>query len=241
MTILTLFHTLIAIHIAFGGVGLVSFWVPVVGKKGAKNHRLWGKVFWTTIMVAGCVALCLASLSLYDPLATHPHLTDRGAPFVRGIFGVMMFYLAILTLNLAWYGLETIKNKFHHDRNRKGLNLWLQPLLILASLACAIEGLLIGQYLMVGMSVIGFATAATNLAFMFNKTPQPKDYLKEHVKAIVGCGISVYTAFFAFGAVRVMPSMALHPGLWSIPLVVGLSIILYHHRKISLSRKSATA
>jgi hypothetical protein len=241
MTILTLFHILIAIHIAFGAVGLVSFWVPVVGKKGAKNHRLWGKVFWTTIMVAGSVAVCLSLLTLYDPIGTHPHLTKMGAIFVRGIFGIMMLYLAILTLNLAWYGLETIKNKANHDANRKGLNFILQPLLILAALGCAIEGVLIQQYLMVGMSMIGFATAGTNLFFMFTKAPAPKEYLKEHVKAIVGCGISVYTAFFAFGAVRIMPEMALHPGLWSIPLIVGLSIILYHHRKIGLTLKRRVA
>ena len=183
----------------------------------------------------------LSLLTLYDPLETHPHLVERGASFVRGIFGVMMLYLAILTLNLAWYGLETIKNKANHARNRMGLNLWLQPLLILAALGCALEGIMIQQYLMVGMSVIGFATAGTNLSFMFMKSPRPKDYVKEHVKAIVGCGISVYTAFFAFGAVRFMPEMALHPGLWSVPLVVGLAIILFHHRKIELSLKGRAA
>ena len=235
--ILTLFHTIIVIHIAFGAVGLISFWVPVIGKKGSRNHRKWGKVFWYCIMVAGSLAICLSLLTLSAPLATHPHLVDRGATFVRGIFGVMMLYLAILTLNLAWFGLETIKNKNDHARNRTGLNLWLQPTLILASLGCAIEGFLIQQYLMVGMSIIGFATAGTNLVFMFNHKPNPKAYLKEHVKAIVGCGISVYTAFFAFGAVRFMPEIALHPGLWSIPLIVGLSIILFYHRKIGLSLK----
>jgi hypothetical protein len=238
--ILTLFHTLVAIHIVFGAIGLISFWVPVLGKKGGKNHRKWGKVFWLTIMVAGSLAVCLSILTLYDPIGTHPHLVDLGAPFVRGIFGVMMLYLAILTLNLAWYGLETIKNKANHPRNRSGLNLALQPLLIAASLGCAIEGVVIKQYLMIGMSVIGFATAGTNLAFMYTKMPAPKYYLKEHVKAIVGCGISVYTAFFAFGAVRIMPDMALHPGLWSIPLIVGLAIILYHHRKIGLTGKVPT-
>lgn len=241
MTILTLFHILIATHIAFGAVGLVSFWVPVIGKKGAKNHRQWGKVFWTTIMVAGSVALGLATLTLIDPMATHPHLKDRDPAFVRGIFGVMMLYLAVLTLNLAWYGLETIKNKANHIANRSGLNLWLQPLLIVAATACAIEGVLIEQYLMVGMSIIGYATAGTNLVFMFTPHPAPKTYLKEHVKAIVGCGISVYTAFFAFGAVRIMPEMALNPTLWSIPLITGLAIILYHHRQISLSLKRAKA
>lgn len=233
---LTLFHTLVAIHIAFGAVGLVSFWVPVLGKKGNRTHRLWGKIFARSILGAGCVALLLSICTLIDPLGTHPHLKD--AVFVRGIFGIMMFYLAILTINLAWYGLETIKNKAHHAANRRGLNIALQPILIAAAFACAIEGILIGQYLMVGMSIVGFATAGTNLFFMLNPAPGPKVYLMEHVKAIVGAGISVYTAFSAFGAVRLMPSMALHPGLWAIPLVTGLAIILYHHRLIRLSLRN---
>lgn len=239
---LTLFHTLVAIHIVFGAVGLVSFWIPVLGKKGNRNHRLWGKVFARSILAAGCVALLLSICTLIDPLGTHPHLKDP--VFVRGIFGIMMLYLSILTINLAWYGLETIKNKANHIANRRGLNLALQPILIAASLACALEGVLIGQYLMVGMSIIGFATAGTNLFFMLNPAPGAKVYLMEHVKAIVGAGISVYTAFFAFGAVRLMPSMALNPGLWAIPLVTGLAIILYHHRQIRLSlraRASQTA
>jgi hypothetical protein len=50
---------------------------------------------------------------------------------------------------------------------------------------------------------------------------------------LVGTGISVYTAFFAFGAVRTFPQLALHPVLWAIPLTVGLVIILYHHRRLS--------
>ena len=29
-----------------------------------------------------------------------------------------------------------------------------------------------------------------------------------------------------------MPEIALHPGLWAIPLAVGLSLILYHYWKI---------
>jgi len=44
----------------------------------------------------------------------------------------------------------------------------------------------------------------------------------------VGAGISVYTAFMAFGAVRLAPQLALNPIYWSIPLSIGLSIILYH-------------
>jgi hypothetical protein len=84
--------------------------------------------------------------------------------------------------------------------------------------------------MMIGISVIGFATVATNLYFLYKPMRQPYDAINEHIKALVGAGISVYTAFFAFGAVRLMPQLALNPLFWSIPLIIGLGLILYHRR-----------
>jgi hypothetical protein len=34
--------------------------------------------------------------------------------------------------------------------------------------------------------------------------------------------------------VRYVPELALNPGFWAIPLVIGLAIILYHWRRLSL-------
>ncbi|WP_298128038.1 hypothetical protein [Brevundimonas sp.] len=228
-----LFKALIAVHIVFGVVGLVSFWVPVFSRKGSPVHRRWGRIFALSILMAGGIAILLALCTLYNPLGTHPHLDD--AEFVRGIFGVLMLHLGVLTVNLAWYGREVLKNKSDPARNRRGINLYLQLLLALAAVACVIEGFRIGQPLIVAASVIGFATVATNLMHMLNPAPPPKAWLREHVKGIVGAGISVYTAFIAFGAVRLMPEIALHPGLWAIPLAVGLGLILYHYWKIGQS------
>ena len=56
--------------------------------------------------------------------------------------------------------------------------------------------------MMMGISMVGFATVATNLWFIYKPSPLPTDRIKEHIKCLVGAGISVYTAFFAFGAVR---------------------------------------
>ena len=231
-----LFKSLIAVHILFGAAGLVSFWIPVFSRKGSPAHRLWGRIFARCILVAGGVAILLSLCTLYAPLVTHPHLEDP--VFVRGIFGVLMFHLGVLTVNLAWYGREVLKNKANPAANRRGLTLHLQVLLALTSVGCVAEGLAIGQPLIMAASVIGFATVMTNLMHMLNPVPSPKAWLREHVKGIVGAGISVYTAFFAFGAVRFMPEIALHPGLWAIPLSVGLGLILYHYWKIGQTGSS---
>jgi hypothetical protein len=97
---------------------------------------------------------------------------------------------------------------------------------------CAFQGWLIDQPLMMGISAVGIASGATNLYFSAKAEPGRSDYLKEHVKALVGAGISVYTAFLAFGAVRLMPHNAFSPTLWAIPLATGIALIVYHQFQI---------
>jgi uncharacterized membrane protein len=227
------FDGFVILHILAGSVGLVSFWIPVIARKGSTLHRQWGRLFTRTMLVTGFAALGISGCTLYDPLATHPHLTD--AAWTRGIFGWMMLGLAVLTLNLAWYGRSVLEHRDAHRGNLEWRNLALQILLAIAAINCAIQAWRIGQPVMLGMTAIGVATVITNLRFMLKAQPARLEWLKEHIKALVGAGISVYTAFFAFGAVRTVPTLALHPGLWSIPLVVGLALIIHHQRRVGRS------
>lgn len=243
-----LFESLVAVHIVTGTVGLLSFWVPIVARKGGNAHRRFGKVFVGTMLVTGSVAACIALTTLSDPAGTHPQLRDhpqfRDPELIRGIFGWMMLYLATLTVNLAWQGWLSIVHRHDHRRNRAWHNLLSQAVLTLAAAACTVQGWLIGQPLMVGISIVGYATVITNLWFIYTPEPRPVERIREHIKALVGAGISVYTAFFAFGAVRLMPELALAPVLWAVPLVVGLTLIIYHRRAVSRryrARRAAAA
>lgn len=226
---LMLFHSLVVAHILTGTTGAIAFWVPVLGRKGGVNHRRWGRIFTYAMLATGSFAVAMSLLTLADPLGTHPHLAaDYEASFLRGMFGWMMLHTGILTINLAWYGWLCITNKQRHAANRTKLNLGLQYAVIAAALVCAVQGWIIGQPLMIGIAVVGVATGLTNLWFLHKPRVAREDWLKEHIKALVGAGISVYTAFMAFGSVRVFPELALHPAMWSIPLIVGLAIIIWH-------------
>ena len=145
----------------------------------------------------------------------------------------MMLYLATLTINLAWQGWLSMRNGRDHLRNRAWHNLLSQVLLTIVSTNCFVRGVLASEPMMMGISMVGFATVATNLWFLYKPHPLPTDRIKEHIKCLVGAGISVYTAFFAFGAVRFIPELALQPGLWAVPLVVGLTLIIYHQRVVT--------
>ena len=235
---LLVFRGLIAAHILAGSIGAVSFWVPVIGRKGGVYHKRFGRVFTVSLLVTGSLAVALSAFTLSDPAVTHPRLVGQfGVPFIRGIFGWMMLHVGLLTINLTWYGWLCIRNRGAYAANRTKLNVGLQYAVIAAALNCAWQGWRIDQPLMMAISVVGVATGGTNLAFLYARRHQPMDWLKEHIKAIVGAGISVYTAFMAFGSVRVFPAMALHPAMWSVPLVVGLAILLYHRRQVDLRRR----
>jgi hypothetical protein len=236
-TILQVFDGFVILHIVVGSLGLVAFWIPILARKGSALHRQWGRVFTWSMLITGGAAIGISTATLIDPAATHPHLPD--APWVGGIFGWMMQGLAILTINLAWYGHSCLVNRRDHRRNLEWRNAGLQAALLLASLHCAWQAMRIGQPLMLGMPAIGIATVASNLWFMLRREPGQLDWLKEHIKALVGAGISVYTAFFAFGAVRTLPALALHPGLWAIPLAVGLALIIYHRLQVDRGRVHA--
>jgi uncharacterized membrane protein YidH (DUF202 family) len=231
---LTLFHTLVALHILGGATAALAFWVPVAGRKGGARHRFWGRVFVLAMLGTGTLAVLMSGLTLSAPLVTHPHLAGRfDAPFIRGIFGWMMLSMGILTINLAWYGWQCVRRKADRASQRTPLNLGLQAAVIAGALNCALQGWLIGQWLMVGISVIGVATGVTNLWFLYRPHPARFDWLNEHIKGLVGAGISVYTAFLAFGSVRLLPSLALNPLMWCIPLSIGLGLILWHQRQVA--------
>ncbi len=229
-----IFLALVTVHIVTGSVGLITIWIPVVGRKGGRNHRRFGQLFINALLATGLTALAIATTTLFDPVATHPHLSNHdvfGDPqMISVIFGWMMLYLATLTVNLAWHGRLALMHRTNHAATGTPVNFALQVLLTVAAGNCLLQGYWSDQIMVMAMSLVGFATVATNLWFIFKPQPRRHDYIKEHIKSLVGAGISVYTAFFAFGAVRLMPELALTPGLWAVPLVTGLILIIYHQQ-----------
>jgi hypothetical protein len=225
------FHAFVTAHIFTGAAGALAFWVPIAARKGAAVHRWAGRVFTVCLLVTGVIAVCMSVCTLLDPVTTHPHVHESAA-LISGIFGWMMLYLGVLTINLTWYGWLCILQRRSRAAMRGPVNLALQGLLLAAAANCLWQGAQIGQVLMIGISMVGFATVATNLWYLYKPSPGPIDWQLEHIKALVGAGISVYTAFFAFGAVRLMPELALNPAFWSIPLVTGLILIVYHQQRL---------
>lgn len=229
------FNSLVALHIVSGTIGLITMWVPIVGRKGGETHKRWGRIFAHALLVTGILAIGISLVTLRYPLETHPFSDD--AAMVRGMFGWMMLYLATLTIMLSRYGMWCIQNRRNHKANRHALNLFLQAATFISAANCAWQGYLINQPLMIGISIIGLLASVLNTRFIFQKHPPLNEWLIQHTRGLVGAGISVYTAFFAFGAVNLMPQLAFNPVLWSTPCTLGIGLLLYHQFKVFMQRR----
>ncbi|MFM2421609.1 MAG: hypothetical protein RL291_139 [Pseudomonadota bacterium] len=226
----TLFHAFLVCHIVTGTVALISFWVPVVGLKGAQAHRKWGRVFVMSLLATGASGLGMSICSIVAPFETHPHIKDYHV--IVGLLGWMMVYLATLTITLAWNGYVTARNRLQHIKNRTFLNIGLNIATLVTATITVAYGIAIREPLMMGISLIGFAAGITNLIFIFKDQPSRTAYVEQHLKTSVGAGSAVYTAFISVGLVRWVPHEAFNPLIWGMPVVVGVAMMLFHIRRI---------
>lgn len=229
-----LFDTLIVAHIVTGTIGLVSLWGPVVTRKGSRLHRLWGQAFLASMLLTGAFAVGMSLCSLSAPLATHPFSKD--AAWIRGMFGWMMLHLGWLTIALAWHSYTTVRNKRDHQGNKRPLNYALQILMGVSGLYCVVRGIQLDQIIMVGVAIPGIVASALNLNYLHQRAPIADEWLVQHFRAGIGAGISVYTAFLAFGAVQWFPALAFNAVLWAVPTVLGVTYMIHHQWKVFKQR-----
>jgi hypothetical protein len=227
--IVDVFHGLVLCHIVSGAVGLISFWGPVLTRKGSPAHRRSGFVFAYATLTTGVFAVGVSVCSLLAPLLTHPDFADPA--LARGLFGWMMLYLALLTISLGWHALMTIRHKRDHPAHRAPLAIALQVAVIAAAANCALQGLALNQPLMIGIAIIGLASGAMTLTFIAGAPAQGGHvYVLEHIRSGVGAGISAYTAFLSVGLVRLFPEHAFNPAVWSVPILFGVGLIVFFQR-----------
>jgi hypothetical protein len=223
---MTLFESLVVAHVVTGAVGLTAFWGPIVTKKGAKPHRKWGRAACYGFLGAGALAIAMAFMSLYGPEHRHPEVTDRA--LFDGLFGWMMLYLGVLTVGFVDYGLAVVK----HSRNRRALRAPRYQAVIAAVIVsgawCGYFGFLVGHPLMMLVAFIGIVAMLIQQRFIWRAEDFPKGtHIGEHFRALIGMGISAYTAFLSVGLIRLVPEEVFNPAIWAGPSVIGVSLILW--------------
>jgi hypothetical protein len=225
LTGMTLFHALVLLHVVTGAVGLTAFWGPIVTKKGSLRHRKWGRAACYGFLGAGALAIAMSFLSLWGPEHRHPEIADRD--LFDGLFGWMMLYLGTLTVGFVDYGLAVVR----HSRERKALRLFRYQAMIAAVIVtgawCGIYGYRVGHPLMVLVASIGIAAMLIQQRYIWRAADFPKGtHVGEHFRALIGMGISAYTAFLSVGLIRLVPEHVFNPVIWAGPSVIGVGLII---------------
>lgn len=225
-----LFLFFVVLHVIAGTIGLVAFWIPVATKKGAANHRKGGKWALSGFIAAGALAVVMAIFSLIDT-SRHPEIEDR--LLYQGLFGWMMLYLGILTIGFADYGLAVIRHRTNLRALRGPRYQLVMLAVVVSGVWCGMFGIQVGDPLMVLVAVIGIISMVMQQVFVFRDhlpglgPPQAKAYVGEHFRALIGMGISAYTAFLSVGLIRLVPEEVFNPVIWAGPSVIGVSLIIY--------------
>ncbi|MDJ0979182.1 MAG: hypothetical protein QNI87_11705 [Erythrobacter sp.] len=239
---MTLFGAFVVLHVIAGTIGLVAFWIPIATRKGAKNHRKGGRWALGGFVGAGALAIAMAIYSLIDT-SRHPEIEDR--LLYEGLFGWMMLYLGILTIGFADYGTAVIRHRTDRPALRGARYQIVMAAVVLSGAWCGIFGYRVGDPLMVLVAAIGIVSMLMQEVFVFRErvpglgAPEPKAYVGEHFRALIGMGISAYTAFLSVGLIRLVPEEVFNPLIWAGPSVIGVSLIIgFTHQAKQRTKKA---
>jgi len=205
-----LLELLLVAHVVGGGVGLLSFWVPAISRKGGPLHRRAGKVY-----VKGMALVTITG----GPLAV--------ASFADGnwVGGTFLLYLIVITASALYTGLRALRSKAGAHQlitpTYRGLA-WLN---LASGATVMVVGVATQTWLLAGFSLIGLLAGRAMLGFIRRPPTDPKYWWYEHLGGMIGTGIAAHVAFLNFGASRLIPGYSLGDwGMlaWFAPVVIGV-------------------
>ncbi|RZM74402.1 hypothetical protein C3B51_19795 [Pseudoalteromonas rubra] len=227
------------IHIIVGSCTLLLFWAPVLAKKGGKVHNLSGKAYVYGMQLVAFTGILCCALVLIDPVAIYQGAYERAqnqAEFIQNARGRACFLLMLsfLVLTSVVHGTRVLKDKASRQSLRRPDMLCSYLALLCSALYVAYLGGQSGQILYLAFSVIGMLVAIKMMRYTFAPIVQPRQWVIEHLSAMIGSGIGVYTAFSAVGGryllVEILGEQAILMA-WLAPSVVGTLALVVAKRK----------
>lgn len=225
------------VHILCGLAGLVAFWIPLFARKGGPLHRHSGQVFrWSAIAVLSAAAVALG-LDMVKLIAAG---RGPGEAPQSWAFLVFLSYLTLVTAVMLSHGIAVLSAK----RDLRQINTPWRRLQAWSAIAASALVLAWALYwspanaaLLYALSPIGILFGSGILKTLRQVPDHPRQWLLEHLGALLGCGIAYHTAFSVFGASRLFAGqfdlqlsgwLALAP--WVLPTLLGIPAIMLWSR-----------
>lgn len=218
-------RSLLWIHIPFGILSLILFWIPVGLEKGSPLHRKVGKYYY---------------LSMWAVLASSFLLSICNTIMGKYMAAIYLGYLTIITAYPLWYSYEILQQKQEWTNRYFTIRRAFVTVLFCSGLGMILLGGIKYHFMNMG-TMMGFfgllAIPAGRDIFMTKPQAMSKETkLKMHIQGVIISGIAAYTAFFAFGGARIMVGLLqMHPQWmvipWIVPSLLGFAYSWYMKRK----------
>ena len=187
-------------HLAAGAAALVSFWLPLFTRKGARFHRTAGWVF----VGAMCVILVSAAAMTIERVLGG----DRG-------FALFLGFLTLITFAALWGGVVVMRRKAGPHLMRTPFDFAIQMLIAAAGAVLLWQWWETRFPLLLVFGALGVVAAGLEM-FSWRKPPRvvPRYWFYHHFESMIIAGMAAHIAFFAFGSTRLWPDLYTGQPLW---------------------------
>jgi hypothetical protein len=223
----TLHSAIFVLHILFGSMALVLFWLPLATKKGSLDHVKFGRYYGNVMYVVAGSGATMALLVIYAPLTIKHQLAltstnPEALALNLRVFWSFLLYLSLITFTSIRHGALVIRNKRQHSHMRSWAHLGTIALLFAGGLGVMTLGVLYENILHLVFAMLGIVMALQMARFCLAKTVSANAWLLEHLGAFIGSGIGAYSAFIAFGGRQIFSELGeLQTIFWIAPGVIG--------------------
>lgn len=226
----TIHSTLFILHILFGTAALILFWVPLFTEKGRLDHVKFGRYYKNTMYTVAASGALMALMVIAIPLVIKASMLSENTDMEKAaqslrVFWSFLFYLSILSFTGTRHAIAVLNVKANRQQLRT-IN-YLFPIILLTAGGPFIFylGYAHSQTLHMIFGVLGLFVGASMLKYCLQKEIKSRQWVVEHISAMMGSGIGAYTAFVAFGGRAILSDLGQWQLLfWIAPGVIGTVI-----------------
>ncbi len=228
------------LHVVIGSIAMIVFWLPLIAKKGSKNHRLFGNLFVKGMYAVSISGFIMSILVLVDPIAVRlPEAimnTEKTNHFIlqNRIFSGFLLMLSVLVFSNVRQSILVLEAKADRSSLKTPFHISLLIVLGLLGLSMAVIGFKFEILLFEIFAALCIFNSIGMLYYIYKPAIKNREWIIVHLGNILGAGIATYTAFLSFGGRRLLAevltgSLMILP--WILPSIIGVTASIYLTKK----------
>lgn len=215
-----MYRSIVLVHILCGVVALATFWMAGLSRKGSPFHKTSGKAYLLSMIGIVASSIVLAGFALSREMY---------------VIATFLGYLVVITVTAMALGWLALRRKRDQTAYRGMGYRAAAALNVLSGLAVLAFGVQQGNALLMGFSWVGIIIGAQMLWRAWKPLAEAKWWLREHIGAMLGCGVATHIAFLGIGVRRLTDALGVQVDLglvaWFAPVVVSFVAGLWLERK----------